>query len=219
MWQLDHKEGWVPKKWCFQTVVLEKTLESPLDCKEIKPVNLKGDQPWIFIGRTDAEVPILWPPDLKSWLIGKDSHAGKDRRQEKRATEDEMVGWHHWFSEHELGQTLGDGEGQGNLGCCSPCRHRVRHNLATEQQQKVHVYGEEDSILSKCQFFSTWSIDSSNPNQNPTGYFADINKLIIKFIWGGKSFRILKEKNKAGRLTLPNIRTYCRATIIETMWY
>ena len=103
MWQLDHKEGWVPKKWCFQTVVLEKTLESPLVSKEIKPVSPKGNQHWIFIGRTDAqaEAPIFWPPDSKSWLIGKDSHAGKDRRQEKKATEDEMVGWHHRLNRHE----------------------------------------------------------------------------------------------------------------------
>ena len=101
MWELDHKEGWVLKKWCFWIVVLEKTLESPLDCKEIQPVHPKGNQSWIFIGRTDAEAeaPILWPPDGKSWLIGKDPDAGKDwGQEEKGATEDEMVGWHHWLS-------------------------------------------------------------------------------------------------------------------------
>ena len=92
MWELDHKEGWVLKNWCFQIVVLEKTLESLLDCKKIKPVNPKGNQPWIFIGRTDAEAPILWPPDVKSSLIGKDPDAGKDWRQkEKRVAEEEMV--------------------------------------------------------------------------------------------------------------------------------
>ena len=92
MWELDHKEDWASKNWCFQTVVMEKTLESPLDCKEIKPVNPKGNQPWIFIARRDAEAPILQPPDAKNWLIGKDPDAGKDWRQnEKRATEDEMV--------------------------------------------------------------------------------------------------------------------------------
>ena len=94
MWKLDHKEGWAPKNWCFQIVFLEKTFESPLDCKEIKPVNLKGNQSWIFIWRTDAEVepPILWPPDAKSWIIGKDPDSGKDWRQkEKRAIEDEMI--------------------------------------------------------------------------------------------------------------------------------
>ena len=110
MWELDHKEGWVLKNWCFQTVLLEKTLESPLDCKEIKPVNPKGNQPWIFIGRTDteAETPILWPPDAKSQLIGKDPDAGKDwRQEEKGVTEDEMVGWHHWLKGHEFEQALG----------------------------------------------------------------------------------------------------------------
>ena len=124
MWELDHKEGWVPKNWCFLIVVLEKTLESPLDCKEIKPVNPKGNQPWIFIGRTDAEAPILWSPDSKNQLIGKDPDAGKDWRQkEKGAAEDEMVGWHHRLSGHEFEQTLGDSEGQGSLACCSPWGH------------------------------------------------------------------------------------------------
>ena len=105
MWELDYKESWAPKNWCFWTVVLEKTLESPLDCKEIQQVPHKGDQSWIFIGRTDAEAetPILWPPDGKSWLIWKDSDAGKDwRREEKGTTEDEMVGWHHWLKGHEF---------------------------------------------------------------------------------------------------------------------
>ena len=98
MWELDHKEGWAPKNWCFQTVVLEKTLESPLDSKKIKPVNPKGNQSWILIGRTDAEAPLLWPPDAKKWLIGKDSDAGKDpdagkdwRQKEKEVAEDKMV--------------------------------------------------------------------------------------------------------------------------------
>ena len=122
IWELDHKEGWVPKNWCFQTEVLEKTLESPLDCMEIKPVNPKGNQSWIFIGRTDAEAeaPILWPPDAKSWLIGNDHKAGKDWRQEEKRTEDEMVGWHHQLVGHEFEQALGDGEGQGSLASCSP---------------------------------------------------------------------------------------------------
>ena len=105
MWELDHKEGWAPKKWYFQTVVLEKTLESPFDSKEIKPVNPKGNQSWIFIGMTDAEAeaPILWPPDEKSWLIRKDLDAGKDLGQvEKGTTEDEIVGWHHRLSGHEF---------------------------------------------------------------------------------------------------------------------
>jgi len=104
MWELDLKQGWVPKNWCFWTVVLEKILESPLDCKEIKPVSPKGNQPWIFIGRTDAkaETPILWPPVVKNWLVGKDPDAGKDWRQEKGMTEDEMVGCHHRLNGHEF---------------------------------------------------------------------------------------------------------------------
>ena len=114
MWKLNLKEGWTPKNWYFQIVVLEKTLKSPLDSKEIKPVNTKGNQPWIFTGRTDAEAeaPILWPPDAKSWLIGKDLNAGKDWRQEdNRMKEDEMVGWHHRLNGHEFEQALGDSEG------------------------------------------------------------------------------------------------------------
>ena len=102
-WELDHKEGWAPKNWCFQTVVLEKTLESPLDTKEIKPVNPKGNQPWILIGRTDAEAPILWPPDVKRRFIGKDSDAGKDWRQEEKGmTQDEMVRWHYQLNRDEF---------------------------------------------------------------------------------------------------------------------
>ena len=105
MWEMDHEEDWAPKNWCFQTVVLEKTLENPLDSKEIKSVNPKGNQPSIFIGRTDAEVPILWPSDAKRWLIGKDSDAGKDwGQEEKGVTEDEMVRWHHWLNGHEFEQ-------------------------------------------------------------------------------------------------------------------
>ena len=122
MWKLDHKEGWAPKNWCFSTVVLGKTLESPLDSKEIKPVNLKGNQSWRSVERTDAEAeaPILWPPDAKNWLTGKDPDAGKDWRQEEKGmTEDEMVGWHHWLDGHEFEQAPGVGDGQGSL-CCSP---------------------------------------------------------------------------------------------------
>ena len=121
----DYKESWALKNWCFWTVVLEKSLESPLDCKEIQPVHPKGDQSWVFIGRTETETPILWPPDAKSWFIGKDPDAGKDwRREEKGTTEDEMVGWHHWLIGLESEKTLGDGEGQGSLVCCSPWGHK-----------------------------------------------------------------------------------------------
>ena len=122
MWELDHKEGWKLKNWCFWTVVLEKTLESPLDCKQIQPVNPKGNQPWIFIGRTGAkaETTILWPPNAKNQLTGKDHDVGKDWRQGKGTTEDEIVGWHHWLDGHEFEQSLLIGDGQGGQVCCSP---------------------------------------------------------------------------------------------------
>ena len=131
MCALDHKEGWAPKNWCFWTVVLEKTLESPLDCKEIQPVNPKGNQSWIFIGRTDAEAEtlILWPPDSRNWRTGKDPDAGKDwRQEEKRTTEDEMVGWHHWLDGHEFEQAPVVGDGQRSRVCCSPWGCRVGHD-------------------------------------------------------------------------------------------
>ena len=123
MRELDYKESWALKNWCFWTVVLEKTLSSPLDCKEIQPVHPKGDQSWIFIGRTDAEAEtlILWPPDAKKWLTGKDPDAGKDwRREEKGMTKDEMVGWHHGLNGHEFEQAPGVGDGQGSLVFFSP---------------------------------------------------------------------------------------------------
>ena len=123
MLELDYKDSWAPKKCCFWTLVLEKTFESPLDCKEIQPVQPKGNQSWIFIRRTDteAEAPILWPPDAKNWLIEKDPDAGKDWRwEEKEKTEDEMVGWHHQLDGHEFEQALGVGDWQGSLACCSP---------------------------------------------------------------------------------------------------
>ena len=119
MWELDYKESWAPKNWCFWTVVLCKTLESPLDCKEIQPVHPKGDQSWVFIGRTDVEVetPVLWPPNVKSWLTGKAPDAGKDWGQEEKGmTEDEMVGWHHQLNGHGFGWTPEVGDGQV---CCS----------------------------------------------------------------------------------------------------
>ena len=127
MWEWDHKEGWEPKNWCFQIVELEKSLESPLDCKEIQPVHPKGNQPWICIGRTDteAEAPILWLPDPKRWLIGKDPDSGKDwGQEEKGATEDDMVGWHHWLNGHEFKETPGPSEGQARLVCRSPWGHK-----------------------------------------------------------------------------------------------
>ena len=121
MWELGYKESWVPKNWCFWTVVLDKTLESPLDYKEIQPVN--PNQPWIFTWRTEveSETPIVWLPDVKNQLIWKDPDAGKEWRwEEKGTTEDELAGWHHWLNGHEFGWTPGVGDGQGGLVCCSP---------------------------------------------------------------------------------------------------
>ena len=128
MWKLEYKESWVLKSWCFWTVVLEKTLESPLNCKEIQAVHPKGDQSWVFIGRTDveAETPILWPCHAKSWLIGKDPDAGKDWEQEEKGmTEDETVWWHHRLNGHGFGWTPRVGDGQGGLACCGSRDHRV----------------------------------------------------------------------------------------------
>ena len=158
MWEMDHKEGWALKNWCFWIAALEKPLESPLDCKEIKPVHPQGNQPWIFIRRTDtdAEVPIVWPPDAKSQFIGKDPDVGKDwRQEEKGTTEDEMVVRHHQLNEYEFEQTSGDSEGQGSLVCCSPWGHRVGHNLATEQQS---VQDTMVSVHPHCSLFNPTSL-------------------------------------------------------------
>ena len=147
--ELDYKESWVPKNWCFWTVVLEKTLESPLDCKEIHPVHPKGDQSWVFIGGTDveAETPILWP-DAKSWLIWKDPDAGKDWGQEEKGmTEDEMVGWHHQLNGHGFGWTSGVGDGQGGLACWCSWGRRVGHDWATELSWG---WGNHSQIPSSC---------------------------------------------------------------------
>ena len=142
MWELNHKEGWIPKNWCFRTVMLEKTLESPLDCKEIQPVHPKGDQSWVFTGRTnaEAEIPILWQPDAKSWLIEKDPDAGKDWGQEERwTTENEMVRWHHRLNGHGFEQTPGDSEGQeawcATVHGVTKCWTRLRDE---EQQQVIY---------------------------------------------------------------------------------
>jgi len=141
MWELDHKEGWVPKNWCFWAVVLEKTLDSPLDCKEIQPVHSEGDQFWIFTGRTDAEpeTPVLWPPNAKNQLIWKDPDARKDWRwEEKGTTEDEMVGWHHQLNGHEFEYAPGVGDGQGSLACCRPWGHKESDR--TEDWTELYTY-------------------------------------------------------------------------------
>ena len=139
MWELDYRESWLPKNWCFWTVVLEKTFESPLDCKEIKPVHPKGNQSWIFIVRTDAEAegPMLLPLDAKNWLTGKDPDTGKDWRQEKKGmAEDEMVVWHHQQDWHEFEQAPGIADGQGNLAC-----HSVGHDWVTELNSSLKTLG------------------------------------------------------------------------------
>ena len=143
------------KNWCFWTVVLEKTLQSPLDCKAIKPVNPKEDQSWIFIGRTDAEAetPILWPSDVKNWLIGKDPDAGKDwRLEEKGMTEDEMVGWHHRLNGREFEQALGIGDGQGSLVCCSAWGHKESDTtecLNWTELNWIPLYKSENSPINE----------------------------------------------------------------------
>ena len=165
IWELDHKESWALRNWGFWTMVLEKTLESPLDCKDIKPINPKGNQPWIFIGRTDAKVeaPILWLSHVKSQLIGKDIGAEKDWGQEEvGATEDEMVGWHYWLSGHEYEQISEDSKGRWSLMCCSPWRH----HLATEQNQwerefeAINLTKKKNRILPVVNFYSTTDFQS-----------------------------------------------------------
>ena len=156
LWEMDLKEGRAPKNWCFWTVMLEKTLESPLDRKEIKSVTLKGNQSWVFIGRTDAEdeIPIVWPPDAKIQLIRKDSDDGKDWGWEKGETENEMARWHHWLNGREFEQTPQDSEGQGSLACCSPWDGRP--NLAGEQQQQV-----TESCHYTAEINTTWSVNNT----------------------------------------------------------
>ena len=166
MWELNHKEGWALKNWCFWVVVLEKTVENPLDCKEIKIVNAKGKQPWIFIGRTDAEAEglILWTPDAKSQLIEKDPDAGKDWwQEEKGATEDEMAEWHHWLNGHEFEQTPEDGEGQGSLLCCTPLGHKksqTRHGDWTRCSNKNRViwkdFSKKQNLPRRILLFLVW---------------------------------------------------------------
>ena len=164
MWEVDCEESWAPKNWCFWTVVLEKTLESPLDCNEIHSVHFKGDQSWVFIGRTDAkaETPILWPPQLikiKSWLIGKDSDAGRDSGQdEKGTTEDEMVGWHHRLYWHEFEWTPGVGDRQGGLVCCDSWGRRFRHDWATDLNSPDLIWISSDLLNTQKVVYSTNSI-------------------------------------------------------------
>ena len=159
MWALDCKEDWVPENWCFWTVVLEKTLEGPLDYKAIQPVHPKRDQSWVFIGRTDveAEAPVLWPPDAESWLIWKDPDAGKDwRQEEKGTTEGEMAGWHQRHDGHGFGWTPGVGDGQGGLACCGSWGHKESNT--TEQLNWNEVMAQMVKNLPYTQDTLVWSL-------------------------------------------------------------
>ena len=161
MWELDCEEGWAPKYWCFWTVVLEKTLESPLDCKEIHAVHSTGDQSWVFFGRNDgiAETPVLWKPHAKSWLIGKDCDAGRDWGQEEKGlTEDDMAGWHHWLDGREFEWTPGVGDGQGGLACCNSLG--LKESDTTERLNWTELKVHMSYFLSwKCYIWAmTWSI-------------------------------------------------------------
>ena len=162
---LDYKETWASKNWCFWIVVLEKTLESPSDSKEIQPVRSEGDQSWVFIRRTDveAETPIFWSPDEKSWLIWKDPDAGKDWGwEEKGLTEDEIVGWHHWLNGHEFELTTQVGNGQGGLVCCSMGSQRVRHDWATELNETEPFRRQMEDSLKREFFLMNWQLQSVN---------------------------------------------------------
>ena len=170
MWKLDCEESWAPKNWCFWTVVLEKTLESPLDCKEIQLVHPKGDQSWVFIGRTDveAEAPVLWPPHVKSWLIGKDPDFGRDWGQEEKGmTEDEMSGWHHRLDGHESEWTPGVGDGQGGLVCCDSWGRKESDTTEWLNWTEPDPHGHHQMVKTK---IYTWT----SPNgqyQNQIDYF------------------------------------------------
>ena len=163
MWELDCEESWALKNWCFWTVVLEKTLASPLDCKEIQSVHPKGDQSWVFIGRTDAEAetPTLRPPHVKSWLIGKDPDAGRDwGKEEKGTTEDKMAGWHYRLDGHEFEWTLGVGDGQGGLACCGSRGHK--ESDTTEWLNWTEHIVNTQVMLNKWMLLTT-----SRPDQDP----------------------------------------------------
>ena len=167
MWELDSKESWAPKNLCFWTMVLEKTLESPLNFKEIQPVHPKGDQSWVFIGRFDVEgeTPILWPPDVKSLLIWKDPDAGKDWGQEEKGmTEDEMVGWHHRLNGHEFGCAPGVGVGQGSLACCSSWVTKSQTWLS--DWTTVHGVLKNTEIVCHC--FLQWTMFHQNFHHDPS---------------------------------------------------
>ena len=189
MWELDYKESSAQKNWYFWTVVLEKTLESPLNCKEIQPVNPQGDQSWVFIRRTDveAETPIFWPPDAKSWLIWKDSDAGKDwGQEEKGTTEDEMVGWHHRLNGHGFGWTLGVGDGQGGLACCGSrsCKEldTTEHlNWTTTQRSSFGSVVKNLPAMQGMQETQPQSLGQENPLEKEVATHSSI--LVLEIPW------------------------------------
>ena len=176
MWELDCEESWAPKNWCFWSV-LEKTLESPLYSKEIQPVHPKRDQSWVFIGRTDveAETPILWPPDVKNWHIWKDPDAGKDwEQEEKRTTEDEMPGWHHWLNGHGFGWTPGVADGQGGLACCGSwgCK-----GLDTSERLNWTALGQGFSSLVVLMFWTTFVVGGFHVHHRVSSPFPGLSWL------------------------------------------
>ena len=199
MWELDCEAGWALKNWCFWAVVLEKTLESPLDCKEIQPVHSEGDQPWDFLGRNDAkaETPVVWPPDAKSWLIGKDSDAGRDWVQEEKGmTEDEMIGWHHWLDGRESEWTLGVGDGQGSLAAAihGVTKSRIQLSDWTELNWTEWSSGFSHFLQFKSEFgnkeFMIWATVSSQScfywlyRASPSLAAKDIiNLILVLTIW------------------------------------
>ena len=161
MWELDCEEGWAPKNWCFWTVVLEKTLESPLDCKEIQPVHSKGDQSWVFIGRNDAkaETPVLWPPHVKSWLVGKVSDAGRDwGQEEKGTTKDEMAGWHHRLDGCEFEWTPGVGDAQEGLAWCNSWGRKELDTTERPNWTELNLYIWYKAIIVGFLFSIFWWI-------------------------------------------------------------
>ena len=161
MWELDYKESWALKNWCFWTVMLKKTLEGPLVCKEIQPVHSEGDQPWDFFGRNDAkaEAPVLWPLHARNWFIGKDFDVGRDwGQEEKGTTEDEMAGWHHWLDGHEFVWTPGVGDGQGGLACCDSWGRKEsemteRLNWTEPSKLKTDLWRHQGTLFAEVFFY------------------------------------------------------------------
>ena len=212
MWELDHKESWAPKNWCFWTVVLEKTLESSLDYKEIKPVHPKGNQPWIFIGRTDAEAeaPIFWLPEAKTWLIRKNADAGKDWRQEETGTtESEMVGWHHQLNGLEFEQAPGDGEGKGSLACCSPwgCKESdTTERLNNNSQALPILYSPCMTHCSPSALEGIWVTPIKSSSHYNNFHFTPITS------WQGQECWIW---NRAGPCVVPRWKTFCPLFLVD----